>query len=353
MNVKLDSRPPRLCFIGALLGRNPGYVTTQGEILSGMFEQAGYSVVSASPEIGKAARLADIAGTMIRSRDRYDVVIIDVYGGASFVAEDLASAIGRFLGKRVVMLLHGGSMPSFIERRPRWCRRVLRRADGLVAPSEYLARAVRALGYPARVIPNVIDLSAYNFRKRDRLNPRLFWMRQFHPVWNPLMAVRLLAKLRQAVPDASLVMAGPDKGQLSEVRQEAARLGLTDSVRFPGFIGREEKTREGERSDIFINTNRVDNMPVAVVEAGAMGLPVVSTNVGGIPDLLSDGENGLLVPDDNVEAMAEAVMRLLDDPALAARLSANGRLLAERSAWENVRPQWEELFREITAGLLN
>jgi glycosyltransferase involved in cell wall biosynthesis len=96
---------------------------------------------------------------------------------------------------------------------------------------------------------------------------------------------------------------------------------------------------------VFLNTNRVDNAPVSVLEAAACGLPVVSTEVGGIPYLLRNEEQALLVPEGNAEAMAGAVRRLLDQPALAARLSAAGRQVAERSAWERVRPAWEEVLR--------
>ena len=78
-----------------------------------------------------------------------------------------------------------------------------------------------------------------------------------------------------------------------------------------------------------------------------MGLPVVATNVGGMSDLLKDGETALLVPDDDDEAMASVVIRLLRDSELAGQLSANGRQLVESFSWEQVRPQWEKLFREI------
>ena len=80
-----------------------------------------------------------------------------------------------------------------------------------------------------------------------------------------------------------------------------------------------------------------------------MGLPVVATNVGGIADLLTDGETGLLVPDADNTAMSKAVLRLLHDPKLAGCLSTNGRKLAERSSWEQVRPRWENLFTEVMA----
>jgi glycosyltransferase involved in cell wall biosynthesis len=124
-------------------------------------------------------------------------------------------------------------------------------------------------------------------------------------------------------------------------------MGLQGAVQFPGFLDYDGKRREGNAADIFINTNRIDNMPVAVLEAGAMGLPVVATAVGGVPDLLVDGRDGVLVPDDDEAAMAGAILRLLRDPELAGRLSRNGRLLAERSAWEAVRPQWTTLFAEV------
>jgi len=340
---------PRLGFVGHMVGRNPGYITTQGQILADLFEEAGYSVVSFSPLLNKYRRLADIIRTLIRQRRNIDVLIVEVYGGPSFIAEDIASWLGRRFGQRVVMWLHGGAMPEFMARFPQWTRRVLGRADAVVTPSEFLARAVAPYGFQAHVIPNVVDLSAYPFRHRQRVSPRLFWMRTFHPFWNPLMAVRVLAHLRAMIPEASLVMAGRDKGFEAEARQLAEQLGLNGAIRFAGFLDMAEKVHEGQAADIFINTNRVDNMPVAVVEACALGLPVVATAVGGIPDLLTDGETGLLVPDDDDKMMVEAIKRLLNDSELAGRLSANGRHLAERSAWGQVRPRWEQLYADLMA----
>ena len=340
---------PRLCFVGSLVGRNPGHVTTQGEILSDLFKAAGYPVLSVSAHPRRIARLADTVETIVEKREQIDILVIDIYGGRSFVVEDIASWLGRRLGKRVVMMLHGGAMPEFMARHPRWSRRVLSRADALVVPSAFLSKAVAAHGFVARVIPNVIDLAAYPYRHRKEVRPRLFWMRQFHPIWNPHMAVRMLARLHATEPEATLVMAGPDRGYQNEVKRAAKEMGVEGRIRFAGFLDMQGKMREGEAADIFLNTNRIDNMPVAVVEACAMGLPVVASKVGGIPDLLIHGETGLLVPDDDDEAMAEAVSRLLHEPGLASRLSANGRQLAQRSSWEQVRPQWEAIFTELMA----
>jgi len=332
-----------------MVGRNPGHTPTPAEILSDLFEDAGYTVTSASDLLNRYRRLADIVKTLIRQRNSADILVIDVYGERSFVVEDIASQLGQRLGLRVVMFLHNSTFPQFMARFPGWARRVLGRADALITPSEFLARAIVPYGFQAQVIPNVIDLSAYEYRHRQTVNPRLFWMRRFYPYYNPIMAVRVLARLRATMPEATLVMAGRDDGVEDEVRQLVTELGLTDAVRFTGFLDMKEKIREGNSADIFLNTNNVDNMPVSVIEACAMGLPVIATDVGGIRDLLTDEETALLVPDDNVEAMVEAVHRLVREPGLAGQLSANGKQLAECSSWQQVRPQWEGVFTKVMA----
>jgi glycosyltransferase involved in cell wall biosynthesis len=174
-------------------------------------------------------------------------------------------------------------------------------------------------------------------------------MRAFHPLWNPEMAVRVLGHLQGKGIDATLAMAGQDRGSESRIRRLVETQGLAGVVRFPGFLGMSQKVAEGGSADIFLNTNRVDNMPVAVVEACAMGLVVVSTRVGGIPDMLVDGDNGLLVDDDDDLAMADAVIRVLGDQALAGQISANARKLAERSAWADVYLLWRQLFSDLGA----
>jgi glycosyltransferase involved in cell wall biosynthesis len=306
-------------------------------------------VLAVSQLSNRYMRLADIVNHLIRNGRQIDVLLLQVYGGRSFVVEDIASSIGQRFGQRIVMTLHGGGIPSFMERFPQWTRRVFKRAHALVTPSAWMARALARHSLTARVIPNVIHLSDYDYRHRIALQPRMLWMRSFHDTYNPLMAVRTLAHLRQTFRDASLVMAGSDLGLQSDVRALTHELGVEDGVELPGFLDPAGKRREGNRADIFLNTNRIDNMPVTVVEAGAMGLPVVATNVGGIPDLLTDGETGLIVPDNDPAAMADAVRRLLRDHDLAARLSAAGRGLAARSSWSAVQPQWEATFADVLA----
>lgn len=341
---------PRLCVVGNLLGRNEGFITTQGLILADLFANDGYSVRSCSSKINRLFRLCDIAKTIIACKNSTDLVILDVYSGQSVIIADTVSTLCRLFKIPLIAVLRGGNLPQFVKKYPRWTRRILKRADILVAPSRFLAEEFGKFNFSVRVIPNVIDVERYPFKPRRRISPRLIWMRSFHPIYNPQMALNVLARLRSANMATTLTMAGADKGLESEIKKRAEEMGLSSLVRFPGFLTSEAKVREFANADIYINTNHIDNMPVSVVEACAFGLPVVATRVGGISHLLSHGENGMLVEDDNAEEMAAAITNLLRNEDLTEKLSQGGRRLAEDSAWPSIRSQWNLLFEELKAG---
>lgn len=344
------ARIARLAVVGPMLGGHPGYVPFVGEVLANHLARCGYPVVVTSRYRQRLCRLLDIAATVVRHGRATDVQILQVYGGLSFVGEDLASWLAARFGHKIIMHLHGGAMPEFMARYPRWARRVLGRAAAIVAPSRFLEKAVTSFGLGARVIPNAIELSRYPYRHRATIAPRLFWMRTFHPIYNPEMAVRVLCRVKEQEPAATLVMAGQDKGTEAAVRRLARDLNVADAIRFAGFLDHAAKRREANDADVFLNTNHVDNTPVSVIEACAMGLPVVATNVGGIADLLADGCDALLVPDGDDEAMAAAVIRLVREPGVASRLSLTARRHAERFSWENTRPQWQALIEDVLTG---
>ena len=364
---------PRLCFVGPMLGVNPGWVQTQGEMLAGLLAAEGYDVHQTSHIPARLPRLADTLRSLVAWRNEIDLVIHQVFSGPAFAVTDAASALCLVLGLRQVFALHGGALPEFAAAHPRWFDRVLRRADFIVAPSAYLVEQLglkkgESADYTdfehqesvesvksvvcssVRVIPNILEIDKYPYRHRAAVAPRLLWMRTFHDVYHPQLAVETLADLRRTHAEATLTMAGQEKGLHEAVAALARERGLGGAVRFPGFLDAAGKAREFAAHDIYLNTNRVDNMPVSVLEAAAFGLPVVATAVGGIPYLLRDGATALLTPPGDAAAMAAAVRRLLVEPRLAAALSANGRRLAESCAWEPVRDQWLGLFQEALDG---
>ncbi len=337
---------PRLCFVGSMLGKHAGYPPDYAETLAKLFIQADYSVRLVSTSPYRLLRLADIIGSLILWRNQTDLFLINVHSGKAFGLADAASLTARWLRKPVILMLHGGNLPDFTSRHPHWAQRVFSRATAITAPSRYLAECV-LLPQTAYIIPNVIPIENYPFRLRRRVQPRLIWMRTFEAAYHPLMAVETLRLLLKSFSDAHLTMAGQDQGMLEQVGKQIAKDGLEQHIRLAGYLHPPAKLREFSQNDIFLNTNRIDNMPISLIEAAASGLPVIATNVGGIPFLVQHETTALLVENGDACGMAEAVRRLLSEPKLAERLSQNGRCLAETFTWKRVQVLWEELFAQL------
>ena len=336
----------KICFVGNMVGRNPGFVTTQGQIVADLLSREGYTVTCVSSKLSRPMRLAEIVATLIKGFRGFDVIVVEVYSGLGMIIADVAGRLARLFRTPLIMVLHGGNLPDFMRSHPLWTKSVLNRATSLVAPSSFLSTEIGSFGYEISEIRNVIDIDNYPYRERSQIQPRLIWMRSFHPLYNPLMAIAVLADLRKSHPRASLTMAGVDKGMEGTVRRTVNDLGLSDAVRFPGFLNAEEKIVEFDSADIYLNTNLIDNMPVSVIEACAFGLPVVASRVGGVPFLIDHGENGMLVPGEDVNAMTVAIMKLLSDPLLTRKISRGARQLAERSDWKSVRNDWENVLNK-------
>lgn len=347
---------PRLCFVGAVVAGKPGWVTTQGAILASLFKSEGWDVKATSAFSGRIPRLFDIATCLARWRTDIDIAVVSVHTGPGFALADFTIRELRLLGIPAIAVLRAGGLPAFAARHPTWVRRGLSRADQIVTPSTFLAAQLEAsqilgpasnsAGTPI-IIPNTIVLDRYDYRDRAALAPRMLWMRTFQDTYNPEMAVHALFEVRKKHPDATLTMAGQDRGLLDATKSLVRDLSLESVVKFAGFLDPEAKRTAFNSHDIFLHTNRVDNTPVSVIEAAAAGLGIVATRVGGIPHLLDDGTNALLVEDEDANAMAASVDQLLTVPELAPMLTTNARSVAEQCSWPVVRDAWTDLFDQV------
>ena len=282
-------------------------------------------------------------------RDDYDLAHVDVYSGPAFGWAEAVCFELRRLGKPYVLTLHGGNLPAFARRWPRRVRHLLRSAATVTTPSRFLAEQISAHADEVVLLPNAVDLASFEFRARRGAAPRLVWLRALHGLYNPVLAVEVLARVRQRLPAAMLTMVGADKGDgaLAAVEARARELGVTDRLQLVGGVPRSEVPRHLNTGDIFLNTTDADNSPVSVLEAMACGLCVVSTSVGGIPYMLTHEHDALLVPPRDAAAMADAVVRIANDRQLALRLSTAAREYAATRDWSSIIDRWEHLFREV------
>ena len=239
---------------------------------------------------------------------------------------------------------HSGEARDHLQRF-RSAKFVLSRVDKIVVPSGYLVDVFREFGLPASAVPNIVDLSQFRYRERVPLRPHLVCTRGFSTYYSVDVVVRAFAEVKKEYPEAQLdlVGGGPLEG---DIRKLVADLNLT-GVNFTGVASHREIGKYYDQADIFINASWLDNMPLSVIEAFAAGTPVVTTSPECMPYLVEHERTGLLSPVGDEKALAANVIRLLRDPALAARLAQNAHHESQNYTWEAVREQWLNTYRGL------
>ncbi|MFN0212928.1 MAG: glycosyltransferase family 4 protein [Saprospiraceae bacterium] len=313
--------------------------------LHGTMLEAHFKVFYASKKRNKVLRMLDMAATYLLKNRQVDLVIIAVYSTLNFYYAWVMALLCRILGTPYIAYLHGGNLPARLQHSPRMSSAIFNHSLANVAPSGYLNAAFEQNGYQARLIPNFIKLEDYPFKERIQFRPRFLWVRSFEQTYHPEMTIRVFAEIQKKHPEAVLCMVGPDNdGSLKKCQQLARELSIQKRVSFMGRLPKEAWVALATDYDIFISTTHFDNTPISVIEAMALGLPVVSTNVGGIPYLLTQLQTGLLSPDNDIPSMVENIQNLLASSDLAHTISRNARLKAESFDWKIVEEQWLNLL---------
>jgi glycosyltransferase involved in cell wall biosynthesis len=219
----------------------------------------------------------------------------------------------------------------------------MRLADEIVVPSGYLVDVFARFGLRARSIFNFVEIERIPYRERPAPRPVFLSNRNLEPMYNVGCVLRAFAAVQRRVPDASLLVAG-----FGSQREELEALARTLQLRNVDFVGRvrpDEMPALYDRADVYLNAPDIDNMPTSVIEAYAAGLPVVTTDAGGIPYIVEQERTGLMVPRNDHEALAAAALRLLEEPGVAHRLAAAARAeCLARYVWPAVRREWESMY---------
>ena len=317
--------------------------------LAERLSEVGWNVITTSSKENQILRMLDMLWTIWRERKNTTLAQIDVFSGRAFIFAEVSSWLLTHLKKPIVLTLHGGRLPEFSQSHPKRVQRLLSKAKVVVTPTPFIKSALKKFRKDIHYIPNPINLSDAIFRQRDELKPKLIWVRAFHEVYNPSLAPKVIKLLVSEFPEIHLMMLGPDKGDgsLAHMLDIAKNLDVADKIEVVGGVPHLEIPKWLDKADIFINTTNYDAAPRSVLEAMANGLCVVSTNVGGIPNMIDDGTECLLVPPDHPVEMANAVKKILNNPKFGERLSFNAHNRALDYDWSNVLPKWDELLREI------
>jgi glycosyltransferase involved in cell wall biosynthesis len=272
-------------------------------------------------------------------------------GWAWFLYAAPAVSVAKLRRVPVLVNYRGGDAAAFFKRWFFWVGPTMRMADQRVVPSGYLQQVFQGFGLSTAMVPNIIDLSRFTPRPSSPgspcESPHMVVTRNLEPLYDIATALRAFAIVREKRPGARLTIAGggPERDKLVALAHE---LHVAPYVTFPGRLEPDLIAKLYLEADVFINTSLHDNMPNSILEALASGVPVVSTDVCGIPFLVEHRKSALLVPPRDPAGMARAVLDLLDDPRFAERLVRAGKDLALLYTWSQVRPRLLDVYLALT-----
>jgi len=301
--------------------------------------------VAGFPVIRAIFRLIPYLFALWQLAGRCDVMHIMANSGWSwhlFAAP--AVWIAKFRKVPVIVNYRGGEAETFLAKSAHAVRLTMRQTSVLIVPSGFLKAIFTGFDMPATVVPNIIDIARFSNSSPYRDNRRhLLVARNLEPIYDNETAIRAFSIVHCSYPDATLTIAG--SGPLAEPLGILTKnLGLAGAVIFAGRLDRDAMAEAYRAADIAINPSLVDNMPNSVLEAMASGIPVVSTNVGGVPFIVKDEQTALLVPPKSPDAMAKALLRLMDDVALSNKLLENGLVEVQKFTWQQVWPILAEVY---------
>ena len=333
----------KILYIGNNLVKKTNYATSM-DILSSLLKLEGFTIYKSSSKSNKIRRLIEMCFAIIRYKNKVEYVLLDTYSTSNFYYALLTSQLCRLFRLKYLPILRGGNLPYRLKQNPKLSSLIFNNSFQNIAPSGYLKYEFEIKGYTTLLIPNVIPIANYTFKERKKITPKLLYVRAFASIYNPTMAIEVLKELKKIYPEAILCMIGPDKdGTLKDVKQLINTYDLQDSVEITGVLPKKEWHEKSKDFDIFINTTNVDNTPISVIEAMALGLPVVSTNVGGLPYLISSNVDGVLVDKEQPILMANEIHKIIEENKSSFAKKARSKVA--NFDWSVVRNQWLKLLQ--------
>ena len=332
-----------ILYIGNKLSDPKANPTSHKSLVKGL-QSEGFHIYSASGLKNKYLRLADMIYTFLKNSNKFRIVLIDVYSTQNFWYAIIIARLARFFKKKYIPILHGGDLKNRFENSTYATAKLLENAYHIVSPSRYYKNEVISLGYhKVDHIPNPIFIQNYTFKERNQFQPKLLWVRAFNEIYNPLMAIQALELILIKYPSAELCMVGPDKDGSFETCEKYV-ISKNLPVTFTGKLKKRDWTYLASNFDIFLNTSNIDNSPLSVIEAMALGLPVITTNVGGMPFLIEHSTDGILINKQAPEEISTWVDWIVNNPDQTKEITRRAREKVLNFDWDKIKDDWKELL---------
>jgi glycosyltransferase involved in cell wall biosynthesis len=279
-----------------------------------------------------------------------DVNLVHIFssGTTSYIISTIPALFAaRLYGKKTVLHYHTGEAEMHLKNWRLTAAPTMKMFDEIVVPSQFLVNVFGKFGLKATIISNFVETEKFDFRQRKPLRPVFLANRNFEAHYQVGDVLRAFSLIQEKHSEARLIVAGYGSEE-AKIKKIAIDLRL-ENVEFAGRVAPEEMPEFYEKADIYLNSSIVDNMPLSIIEAFSCGLPVVTTDAGGIPFILEHEKTGLMVKTGDYKALAAAAMRLLEDESLASAIINNAREYCRKFTPEKVRAEWRNLYEKLSS----
>ena len=339
-------------FFGTYLSGQTGS-RPSSETIAGALRTQGHSVEMVSRRSSVLFRLLESVWTA--STVRADIAVLDVYSSR---VHYLTSIVARILSMRripFVAVLRGGALLEQFDKIEKTLTPILECSSRIISPSGFLSAGFEKRGYDVDVVPNALMLERFPYLERrcSGSTIRLLWVRAFTAIYRPVWPVEIVSQLQQRGIDCRLTMVGPDKGMLADAKQAAIELGVVDRIEFAGPVPNDKLFGYYHAHDYLLNTTEFESFGVALVEAAATGLPIVSAAVGEVQHAWQDEENIFLVPGESSEDFSDRIADLQESDVNGTRYCHVSRKAHEKVAEyaiENIMPRWQSIIESVSDG---
>lgn len=259
--------------------------------------------------------------------------------------------LAKLFRKKVILHIHGGGFKDYYATNPKWISKMLNKSDGIIVLSESWKEYFQTITqHPEIFIVENIVAEPINGEKHKSDKFELVFLGLINPAKGIFDLLEVLKENINEFSGKVLLHIGGN-GNVDELKQKIEEYGLSDIVVYEGFVSGEKKTELLQNCDVFVLPSYVEGLPISILEAMSYKKPILSTPVGGIPEVVKDGVNGILFSPGDKSAIASAVIKMQQDNKLLEHMGEDSYRIIQPHFPDNVSSKLEQVYKELLYSL--
>ena len=338
------SKKNKILFVGNFLSGSRGSVGVI-EGLASSFDRSKFDFKLTSKFENKIIRTVDILFSLLFSK--YSLIHVDIYSGQAFYLTRISVFIASLRQKKVIGTLHGGGLPKFDKNNPKLLFNVLKKFQLLQSPSNFLINYFKKYNLTINYLPNPVLLELFTSKQNAIDKFSFLWVRAFDAIYNPDLAIKIIGKLKEHIPEVKLTMIGPDRGELKKCKKLIKKLKIEKNVKILGYIPNRDLPKYYNSHFFYLNTTSFESFGLSLIEAASCGNIIFSTSVGDIAFSWKHNENIILINSFNEDDFCSSILNLINNEKLIKKIRANAVCRTKEFDHKKIAKKWNQLLEKI------